>query len=222
MEVEARALASTAVAGEREVTGTVRVATTEALAAWLVQEGLLGVRDAHPSLVIELLGGNRPVDLVRGEADLALRVTKDKEAALRVRRLGKLSFALFASPAYLRRRGQPRNEGELAGHDVCVPSAELSRLPEAKWLGSKPGVREVFRSSSMPALVEAIAAGAGLGVITRPWGDAHPGLERLFAIEDIPPRPLWLVSPGAIQSANVRVVAAKIAEIVARVGVSRT
>lgn len=219
MEAEARALTSTAVAGDREVAGTVRVATTEALAAWLVQEGLLAVRDAHPSLVIELLGGNRPVDLVRGEADLALRITKDKEAALRVRQLGKLSFALFASPSYLRRRGRPRSESELAGHDVCVPSAELSRLPEAKWL-SRPGVREVFRSSSMPAIAEAIASGAGLGVLTRAWGDSHPGLERLFAVDDIPPRPLWLVSAGTIQSANVRVVAAKITEIVARVGVS--
>jgi DNA-binding transcriptional LysR family regulator len=220
MEVEARALASTAVAGEREVTGTVRVATTEALAAWLVQEGLLGVRDAHPSLVIELLGGNRPVDLVRGEADLALRLTKDKEAALRVRRLASFTFAAFAAPSYLRRRGQPRSKTELAGHDVCVPSGELSRLPEAKWL-ARPGVREVFRSSSMPALVEAVAAGVGVGVLTRAWGDRHPGLERLFVIEDIPQRPLWLVSAGAIQSANVRVVAAKIAEIAARVGVTR-
>ncbi|MGZ3451147.1 MAG: LysR family transcriptional regulator [Polyangiales bacterium] len=221
MEAEARALVSTAVAGELEVFGTVRVATTEALAAWLVQEGLLSLRQAHPALVLELLGGNRPVDLARDEADLALRLTPTKEASLRVRRLGKLSVALFASPSYLRARGQPRSESELAGHDVCVPCSELARLPEAKWLASRPGVREVFRSSSMPALVEAVAAGAGLGVITRAWGDGHPNLERLFEIEEIPPRPIWLVSQPIAPSANVRVVAAKIGEIVARVAVSR-
>ncbi|CAN5683719.1 hypothetical protein BH09MYX1_BH09MYX1_23160 [soil metagenome] len=76
MEADAAALVQTAAAGDERASGIVRVATTEALAVFLVQEGLLSVRDEHPDLVIELLGGNRPVDLGRGEADLALRCIK--------------------------------------------------------------------------------------------------------------------------------------------------
>jgi hypothetical protein len=73
----------------------------------------------------------------------------------------------------------------------------------------------------MPALVEAIASGAGLGVITGAWGDRHPQLERLFEIGDIPSRPVFLVSPPVAPSANIRVVAAKIREIFQRVTVPR-
>src|ERR1700733_2474910 len=49
------------------VAGVVGVATTEALGVLLVEEGLLGLRDLHPDLCVEILGGNRPVDLARGE-----------------------------------------------------------------------------------------------------------------------------------------------------------
>jgi DNA-binding transcriptional LysR family regulator len=217
MELEARALASAAIAGERDVVGTVRVATTEGLAAMLVRQGLLRVRDAHPGLVVELLGGNRPVDLARGEADLALRLRPVREAALRVRRVGKLALAVFASPAYVHARGRPRNAEELAGHDVIVPGGELASLPEARWLSSRPDVRVVFRSSSMPAMAEAVVAGHGVAVLTRAWGESIAGTELLFAADAIAPRPLWLVSASGGTSSAVRVVAAKIAEIVGRV-----
>jgi len=50
------------------------LATTEAFAALLVTEGLLALGDQHPDLVIDLLGGNRPLDIARGEADIALRL----------------------------------------------------------------------------------------------------------------------------------------------------
>ena len=220
MEAEARALTSTAVAGDREVAGTVRVATTEALAGWLVQEGLLGVRDAHPSLVIELLGGNRPVDLVRGEADLRAAHHKDKEAALRVRQLGKLSFALFASPSYLRRRGQPRNESE-ARRPRRVRTLRRRSLAVARGQVAVSGrafARSSGRAACRPSPKPSQQARSRRP--TRAWGDGHPGLD-IARDRRHPAAPLWLVSPGTIESANVRVVAAKIREIVARVGVAR-
>ncbi|NOU28723.1 MAG: LysR family transcriptional regulator, partial [Polyangiaceae bacterium] len=102
------------------VAGRVRIATTESLAAMLVREGLLDLRQRYPRLELELLGANRVFDLARGEADLALRVTKVSEPSLRVKRVAKLPFALFASESYVRRRGRPKSEAELAGHDVIT------------------------------------------------------------------------------------------------------
>ncbi len=194
-----------------------RIATTEALGVFLVEEGLLDLRDRYPDLLIEIHGGNRPVDVARGEADLSLRVTPTREADVRVRRVARLSFALFASEVYVRRRGTPADEAALAGHDVLIPGGELSALPEAKWLSTRPGVHVAFRSSSMPALLAAAAAGRGICVLTEPWGLRSPGLRRLFPLDAVEPRALWLATaPEAGSRAAVRVVADRVAEIMGR------
>ncbi len=177
IEAEMLALASAAVAGGEEITGVVRIATTEGMAARLVQGGLLDLRTTHPSLELEVLGGNRPVDLARGEADLAVRVSPTTDPSLRARVLGKSPISLFASPSYLRARGVPRSASQLAGHDVLVPSGELAVLPEAKWLRDRPEVRIAFRSSSLPSLVEAAARGHGLVPLTNAW--EKPRLQRM-------------------------------------------
>lgn len=196
------------------VAGTVRIATTEALATYLVERGLCSLRNEHPGLMLELLGGNRPVDLARGEADLAVRVTKPEGANLKVRQLHAPGFALYGAAAYLKQRGRPRNERELAGHDLLVMGAELGMLPEARWMESRQGACISLRTNSMPALVAAARNGVGLAVLSTLWGDAETNLERLFELPGIPPRPLWLViQPEAGERAAVQVVAARIKQM---------
>jgi DNA-binding transcriptional LysR family regulator len=228
MEAEAQAAALSATAAEGAVAGVVRLATTDALALFLVESGLCELRTRYPDLVLEVLGGNASVDLGPGPvsgpgpvpgpgpghgagaaaADIALRVTPPKKAGLRARRIVDLDYALFASPEYLRGRGRPRSAADLDGHDVLLPGGELAGLPDARWLGSRPGVRVVFRSNSLPAMVAAAVRGHGLVVLTRAWGDREPGLERVFLVDELPKRRLWLViAPGARERAAVRVVA---------------
>lgn len=213
IEAEMLSLASAAIAGTAEISGRVRIATTEGLAAQMVRAGLLELRSIHPALELEVLGGNRPVDLARGEADLAIRVTPTTDPGLLVRTLGRYRIALFAAPSYLRARGIPRSLAQLAGHDVLVPSGELAGLPEARLLTRRPGVEIVFRSSSMPALVEAAVRGHGLVALTRAWGESTAGLEHVLDLESIAARPTWLVMhPDVARRAAVRVVADRIAE----------
>lgn len=216
MAGQARALEQSAgEAGGEAVHGRVRIATTEALAGVLVRRGLLELGSAHPGLELELLGGNRVVDLARGEADLALRVTPVDQPSLRVRRVARLPFFAVAGEPYLRRRGTPRSERELEGHDVLLHSGELATLPETKWLASRPSVRVVFRTNSMIALLAGVAAGAGITVIAGTSAEKELGLVRLFDVAAIAPRPLYLVThPDAAARAAVRVVAEHVANIV--------
>ena len=112
------------VAPADQVTGTVRVATTEAIAPLLVQEGLLSLTAEHVGLSIEVLAGNRRIDLAAGEADLAVRLEPLSGASLRARCVVRSAIALYASRPYLSRRGPP-TEKRLAGHDAVLPSGEL-------------------------------------------------------------------------------------------------
>ncbi|MBX7080056.1 MAG: LysR family transcriptional regulator [Nannocystaceae bacterium] len=214
IDADMRALVELARRGDDPLADTVRIATTEALAGFLVERGLLEACTQHPGLAIELLGGNRPLDLARGEADLALRLRGAREASLRSRSIARIEVALFAAPAYLQRRGLPRGDDDLAGHDVLVPGGELAALPEARWLASRAGVRVVLRTSSMPALLAAAHAGLGLAPLSRPWAELDPGLQLVAPLPKIPARPLWLVlQPEAARRPAVRMIADRIARI---------
>lgn len=212
IEAALLSFASAGVAAGDEVTGLVRVATTEGMVVRLVAGGLLDLCREHPGLELELLGGNQLVDLGRGEADLAVRVTPTSDPRLLVRVLGRWPIALFASAGYLRARGVPRTPAELEGHDVLLPSGELSRLPEAQLLAKARGARIALRSSSLPGLVEAAARGHGLVPLTRPWGESV-GLTAALELPGVPPRPSWLVMhPDVAERPAVRVVADRLIE----------
>ena len=211
MEAAAKAIQRTSSTRPEEVAGLVRIATTEAMGERLVALGLLDLRQEYPELSLEILASNAPVDLLRDEADLALRVRKPESASLRQRLIARMPIGLYGSPEYFRRRGLPRSEAELAGHDLLIPSGELSRLPETRWMASLPNTEIVLRSSSLPALVAAAVRGHGLVALTEPWGDGVPGLTRAFTLEGLAPRPLWLLtSPSSALRPAVRVVAERL------------
>lgn len=217
MTSEAQAFVRAASHEGGEASGLVKLATTEALAATLVRRGLLDVRAQHPGLELELLGSNAVVDLTRGGADLALRVSKIDQPSLRVRRVARWAFCAFAGEAYVRRRGRPRSERELAGHDVLLHAGELSMLPEARWLAARSGVRVVLRTNSMIALLAALADGAGIAVLSTSGDEEAIGALRLFEVSALTPRSLYLaMHPDAGARVAVRVVADHIAEIIAR------
>jgi DNA-binding transcriptional LysR family regulator len=217
VEAEVRAFAQAATARPDRASGVVRVATTEAFGTFLVEKGLLDLRREHPDVIVDLLSGNRAVDIARGEADIALRVVPLQEAALKARCVARMGFGLYGASSYLRSRGAPRGADDLEGHDLLAPSGELSMLPEAKWLGSREGARVVFRSSSMPALVAACVAGHGLAVLPRPWVELEPSLEQVMPLDELPRRPLWLVvQPDVAKRPEVRVVADRLGAIADR------
>lgn len=69
---------------------------------------------------IEVIVTNRVVDLVGEGVDLAIRAAELKDSTLVARRFLAYTFDLWASPAYLARRGTPRAPADLEGHDCLV------------------------------------------------------------------------------------------------------
>ena len=208
---ELRELETLALATDATVRGTVRIATTEGLAGHVIRRGVLGLTARYPELAIELLTGNEVIDLEGGDADLALRTAATRGEGIRVRKIATLTVGIAASAGYLRARGIPANLEALAGHDIMIASGLLARLTESKILSRVKGARVVLRSPSVPLLVEAALADAGILTLPGSWAEAA-GLVRLWPLAGVPPRPLWLaIAPGQRDRAAVRVVADDIA-----------
>jgi DNA-binding transcriptional LysR family regulator len=203
----------TATGRDAALSGVVRVSATEGFANYWCTPVLLDFQRAHPAIRIEVDVRNRNANLLRREADVALRLGRPRQQELVARRLGEVGLGLYASTEYLERFGQPSSPEALAEH-ACVGFDESIVNTEAgRWVESLAGPsRPVFRSTSLLTQLQAICCGWGIGMSAVFIADRHPELERvLHGVE----RALeaWLVThPGLRRSARIRAVFDYIAE----------
>jgi DNA-binding transcriptional LysR family regulator len=142
---------------------------------------------------LAILSGPRPVDLKKGEADLAIRVGPLTDQDLVASRLCDSGFSLYAAEAYLAGCRTPIDPNDLSGHDVIGFDANLSAAPPAKWLLAHAAKAvTVLRSSQMTDVLTAALGGIGLAVLPCFLGDVEPGLRRVTS-QVLATQPLSLV-----------------------------
>ncbi|MEJ7686374.1 MAG: LysR substrate-binding domain-containing protein [Variovorax sp.] len=140
-------------------------------------------------------------NLLRREADIAVRMVPPDQASLVIKRVGKITLGAFAHRDYLHRRGVPRQPSDLAAHDLVGLDRDESIVRGFAALGT-PLAREAFcfRSDDMNVYWQALRAGLGIGFVAdyvaRTDGDVVPVLPML----KIPPLPVWLVVHREIRS----------------------
>jgi DNA-binding transcriptional LysR family regulator len=191
---------------DARIAGTVRVTASEALSGYLATK-LSALGERHPELMVEMLSGNRAYDLLHGEADLAIRVREVTEPNLIVRKIGQAVWSLYASPAYVARKGKPEDPADLAGHDIVGFDESLAGVPGALWLAEHAtGTKTVLRGNSIMAAFNAATFGVGIAVLPCFLGDAEPRLERLtprvLGARDV----FLVVHPDLTRVARVRAV----------------
>jgi DNA-binding transcriptional LysR family regulator len=217
-EIEARteAIARRISGEDARIAGTVRLTTSEALSGYLVT-CFATLRERHPELVVEILSGNRAYDLLRGEADLAVRIRDVREPDLVVRRIASAGWSLYASPAYVARKGAPAEPEALAGHDVVAFDESLAAVPGALWLERHARAASiVMRGNSIVAAFNAATFGVGIAVLPCFLADAEPRLARLTP-RVIGSREVFLVvHPDLTKVARVRAVMDFVIEAFAR------
>jgi DNA-binding transcriptional LysR family regulator len=147
------------------VKGTVRVSASEVIGVEVLPPVLAALRERHPELVIELAVSNAVEDLLRRDADIAVRMVEPSQEALVVRRLGKVTLGLHAHRRYLGRRGTPKRIEDLATHDVIGFDRETPAIRSMlKRVPRFDVTRFALRSNSDLAQLAAIRAGFGIGV----------------------------------------------------------
>lgn len=216
-EIEAAAISveRRLVGEDASLEGTVRVATSDSLAAWFLVPRLPALRARHPGVLLELVTGNLPVNLARREADLSLRLSKPEQPNLIARCLGQAAWALYASKSYLRALRGARPRAKLEGHDVIAFGRELERTIGARWLAENgERGRVALTSNSLVAHGAAVVAGLGVSPLPCLFGDVQTSLQRVIP-GVIGHHDVWLVvHPDVKRSAKVRVVMDELTRLV--------
>ncbi|MCE4557380.1 LysR family transcriptional regulator [Roseateles cellulosilyticus] len=194
MEAAAAALQRAATSGdEDELRGTVRVTTSEVMGVEVLPGVLADLRERHPGLVVELALSNQLQDLLRREADIAVRMTPPEQGQLIARRIGSIEVGLHAHPDYLARHGMPASMAALSRHtligfDTLTPFIRA----RSRQLGGITRDSFSLRCDSDLAQLALIRAGAGIGACQVPLAHRTPALERLFADAFAWPMDTWV------------------------------
>jgi DNA-binding transcriptional LysR family regulator len=164
MESTAAALERSAASQGDGVRGVVRVSASEVIGVEVLPAVIAGLRERHPELKVELVLSNRLQDLLRREADIAVRMTQPRQEQLVARRIGNVEVGLHAHRRYLAAHGTPRNAAELARHALIGFDQETAFVRSV--MKSTPGLRRdgfSLRTDSDLAQLALIRAGAGIG-----------------------------------------------------------
>lgn len=182
MALAADAFVRTASAAAGEVAGTVRVTASDVIAVEVLPPILAELMAQHPALTIELSPSNRNEDVLRREADVAVRMATPRQEALVARRIGTVPLGIHAHEDYLARHGYPASIEELRRHVVIGTDANTSMLRAVQERGLKVSREDFrFRSDSDLAHVAAIRAGLGIGVCQIPLAARDPRLVHLLS-----------------------------------------
>jgi DNA-binding transcriptional LysR family regulator len=124
---------------------------------------------------------DRVLDLAKGEADIAFRTSVPRDDALVARKIAEVSWAVFASRAYIERRGTPKTVDEIGQHDVVQFDGPIAEHPGARWLKRlAPQARIAARCTSTPALLLAVKSGAGISPLPVIAVESEPDVVCLF------------------------------------------
>ncbi|SDB99841.1 DNA-binding transcriptional regulator, LysR family [Cupriavidus sp. YR651] len=190
---------------DAELSGPLRVTTTDTLAYGLLMPVLANFRLRHPRIELQVVINNSFLSLTRREADVAIRPAAEPPEHLVGRRAGRLQTAPYAARAYLERMDAPP-EAHWPGHAWVVPDESLSHLAQARWaIANVPADRCAVRADSLVAMAQAVRYGMGAGMLLCMLGDADDSLVRLAEPDPALDTPVWLLThPDLRHSGRVR------------------
>jgi DNA-binding transcriptional LysR family regulator len=205
MAAAARHAVRVASGSEREQRGTVRITASQIIGGEVLPELLARYQAQHPLVTLELVLNNKMDDLLKREADIAVRMERPGQQALIAKRMGRVDIGLYAHQRYARTRGLPRNLVEMSQHALVGADQD----PIATRLGQQKGIpitRDMFtfRCDNDLAQIAAIRAGMGIGGmqigLARRDPDLLPVLPEILTFN----LDMWLVIHGD-QRRNQRV-----------------
>ncbi|MFV3326878.1 LysR family transcriptional regulator [Pseudomonas sp. NY15372] len=173
--------------------GDLRITTSDALLLDFLTPVIASFQRANPRIRIEVLVGNQPLNLTRGDSDIALRATLAPPENLFGRKVATIAWAVYGCNGDCADT-MPDPEALWAKQWVSF-SHGLSGLKAFEFVRanvSEP--RIVYRSDSVAGVAAAIAAGIGIGLLPCMHGDLVPELKRLSPVQPEVYDELWVLT----------------------------
>lgn len=185
----------TALGQSQALEGAISISASEIYASVLLAPIVAKLRVEEPGIDVEVVVSNHASDLLRREADIAIRHFHPTEPDLIAKKIGMADAILYAAPSYVEKLGHPSKPYDLRHADFVNMDRTGMML---KGLNSlRLGLTEAnfpLLTESYLVMWELVKHGAGIGILDAYIGDAEPKVIRV--LPDLEPLsfPIWLVA----------------------------
>jgi len=186
--------------------GVLRVTTTVGLGAGWLTDRLPEFLELYPDIQLQLILANEELDLTMRQADCAIRLRQPQQPDLIQRRLFTVHFHLFASPAYVNKRGKPTSIADLRNHRIVTFGLPVpTHLSELNWLetvGDFDGAQRVstLQINDILSIKRAVQRGAGIAMLPDYLVDKDSGLVQLLPETEVPSFDTYFCYPDAMKN----------------------
>ena len=202
---QAAASANTALRDQQETPqGELIVSAPVAFGStWLVPR-LGGFVKKHPDLYLDLRLEDREYDLLKLEAECAIRLWAADKADLIQRKLGTVATNLYASPEYLKTNGMPRTPQDLDNHRIIAYGDENSPLQEMSFAcrvgrDDAPPRPATLKVNNVFAMLRAVDAGLGIADVPDYMASTMPRLVKVLPENVGPVFDLYFIYPSDLR-----------------------
>jgi DNA-binding transcriptional LysR family regulator len=193
---------------DQALSGEVSISATEGLGSgWLVS-AIKEFQDLHPAITFNLMLDISVIDLVRGKADIALRLANPADPELIGRKVGEVGFGLYGAEKYFEEHGVPETLADLDGHHFISWQMDGSQFELAQHLDKLNATAKiVLKTNTVAAQIKAVEEGMGLFVAPHYMVPTDGTARRIFASEINLKVDLWLLTHrGLRHNARIRAV----------------
>jgi DNA-binding transcriptional LysR family regulator len=203
MEAGALQLQRSVSGADAGASGTVRITASQPVACVLLPPLLAKLQLLLPAIQIELVASNEVSNLLRREADIAIRMVQPDQSSLIAKRIGKVTLGVYAHRDYLQRRGSPQHASDLLEHTLIGSDRNEDILRGFAAMGY-PLTREyfAFRSDDFLACWQALRSGVGIGFVADYLARTDTRIVRLLPSLKITPVPMWLAVHREIRTSK--------------------
>ena len=203
MQSGADQLARNVLGADLGASGTVRITASQPVSCYVLPPLLAQMRLSLPDVQVELVASNEVSNLLRREADIAVRMVQPEQASIIARRVGKVTLRACAHQDYLRRRGVPRQPNDLLAHDLIGGDRNDDTLKGFAAQGLVVGREQfAFRADDLIVVWQAVRAGLGVGFVSEYLIRSDPAVIPVLPKLKIEPLPVWLAVHKEIRTSK--------------------
>ncbi|MEL7128283.1 MAG: LysR family transcriptional regulator [Pseudomonadota bacterium] len=183
------------------LSGTIRITASQIMATYTMPALLTRLQHAEPEIDIEMVASDETENLLQREADIAVRMYRPTQPDVITRKVGEIKLGMFASKAYLDRRGMPKSADDLLKHTVIGYDRKLEIIEGFRQAGLKVDQDFfAFRSDDQVVCWQMVRAGYGIGFNQIRVGEADPDLVRIDIANPVGRLPIWLTAHAELRS----------------------
>jgi DNA-binding transcriptional LysR family regulator len=203
MQSGADQLARNVMGADLGASGTVRITASQPVSCYVLPPLLAQMRLSLPDVQVELVASNEVSNLLRREADIAVRMVQPEQASIIARRVGKVTLRACAHQDYLRRRGVPRQPNDLLAHDLIGGDRNDDTLKGFAAQGLVVGREQfAFRADDLIVVWQAVRAGLGVGFVSEYLIRSDSAVIPVLPKLKIEPLPVWLAVHKEIRTSK--------------------